>query len=378
MLSNSFRVISYWGARQCPTTDSCTTTLSLFLVFSTVDSCFVALLLVHCLSLFTCLFCHFKLWYINRNKSFVTIELIDGTVFHLISENLIRVLFCREKIRHTHAIAGKQRANSHNFKIKNLNLLTITSPAIYFLNRSKSLYINKSSMRVSDTFRKIIDCFWRKHCRNSPFQTSSVDFFKSVLALFFSIRALQLTYVRLWQMLIKVMFQFVGSLLHHLHSYALYHYALYHLANENVSVKSLSLIYITSILTIIKIANCSCRLWKILPKLQPKIIRILLERIPLSLREKGRVGPYWEKPCPLSWVPLEALSTTRRPRAQFFPIRTSWLANTIYIIIWYLLYDIMQYNWKFNMWRGNLKRNQKAYVSYRLLIFCKSEVLVMI
>ena len=118
LLSNSFRVISYWGARQCPTTDSCTTTLSLFLVFSTVDSCFVALLLVHCLSLFTCLFCHFKLWYINRNKSFVTIELIDGTVFHLISENLIRVLFCREKIRLTHAIAGKQRANSHNFKIK--------------------------------------------------------------------------------------------------------------------------------------------------------------------------------------------------------------------------------------------------------------------
>ena len=106
-------------------------------------------------------------------------------------------------------------------------------------------------MRVNNTFRKIIDCFWRKHCRNSPFQTSSVDFLKVYLRFFFSIRALQLTYVRLWQMLIKIMFQFVGSLLHHLHSYALNHYALYHLANENVSVKSLSLIYITSILTII-------------------------------------------------------------------------------------------------------------------------------
>ena len=36
----------------------------------------------------------------------------------------------------------------------------------------------------------------------------------------------------------------------------------------------------------------------------------------------AKVGPYWEKLCPLSCVP--------RPRAQFFPIRTSLLVNNTY------------------------------------------------
>ena len=51
--------------------------------------------------------------------------------------------FFGEKTRFTRAIAVNKQANFHNFKIKNLNLLTITFPAIYLLNRSKSLYINQ-------------------------------------------------------------------------------------------------------------------------------------------------------------------------------------------------------------------------------------------
>ena len=35
-----------------------------------------------------------------------------------------------------------KRANSHNFKIKDFNLFTITFFAIYLLNRDKSSYIN--------------------------------------------------------------------------------------------------------------------------------------------------------------------------------------------------------------------------------------------
>ena len=67
--------------------------------------------------------------------------------------------FCGGKTRFTHAIAANKRANSHNFKIKKLNLLTITFVAVYLMNRGKSLYINESSMRVNNTFREIIDCF---------------------------------------------------------------------------------------------------------------------------------------------------------------------------------------------------------------------------
>ena len=84
--------------------------------------------------------------------------------------------FCGRKTRFTHAIAANKRANSHNFKIKKLNLLTITFLAVYLMNRGKSSYMNESSMRVNNTFRYIIDCFWRKHCRDSPCQTSSFVF----------------------------------------------------------------------------------------------------------------------------------------------------------------------------------------------------------
>ena len=64
--------------------------------------------------------------------------------------------FCGGKTRFTHAIAANKRANSHNFKIKNLNLLTITFLAVYLMNRGKSSYMNESSMRVKNTFRQII------------------------------------------------------------------------------------------------------------------------------------------------------------------------------------------------------------------------------
>ena len=44
---------------------------------------------------------------------------------------LFEFSFCGEKTRFTHVIAANKRANSHNFKIKKLNLLTITFLAIY-------------------------------------------------------------------------------------------------------------------------------------------------------------------------------------------------------------------------------------------------------
>ena len=61
--------------------------------------------------------------------------------------------FCEGKTRFTHAIAANKRANSHNFKIKNLNLLTITFLAVYLMNKGKSSYTNESSMRLNNTFR---------------------------------------------------------------------------------------------------------------------------------------------------------------------------------------------------------------------------------
>ena len=47
------------------------------------------------------------------------------------------------------------------------------------------------------------------------------------------------------------------------------------------------------------------------------------------------VGPYWEKLCPLSRVRPSAggLGPYSRPRAQFFPIRTSRPVNNIYILL---------------------------------------------
>ena len=42
--------------------------------------------------------------------------------------------FCEGKTRFTHAIAANKRANSHNFKIKKLSLITITFLAVYLMN----------------------------------------------------------------------------------------------------------------------------------------------------------------------------------------------------------------------------------------------------
>ena len=93
--------------------------------------------------------------------------------------------FCGGKTRFSHAIATNQRLSAHNFKVKKLNLLTSTSLAIYLLNRGKSSYINYLSMRVNNTFRKIINCFLIKDCHDSPYETSPLFFPKSVHALFF-------------------------------------------------------------------------------------------------------------------------------------------------------------------------------------------------
>ena len=51
--------------------------------------------------------------------------------------------FCRGKTRFTHTIAANcKRANSHNFKMKNLNLLAITFLAVFLMNEGKSSYMN--------------------------------------------------------------------------------------------------------------------------------------------------------------------------------------------------------------------------------------------
>ena len=100
-----------------------------------------------------------------------------------------KLSFCGGKTRFTHPIAANKWANSHNFKIKKWNSLTITFLAVYLMNRVKPSYMNESSMRANNTFCKIIDCFWRKHCRDSPSQTSSVVF-QMFLRSFFLTRSL--------------------------------------------------------------------------------------------------------------------------------------------------------------------------------------------
>ena len=119
--------------------------------------------------------------------------------------------FCGEKTGYTHAIAVNKRANSHHFKIKNLNLPTITFLSSYLLNRGKS----------SSTFRKIIECFLGKHCRDSPCQTSSVAFSKVYLR-FSSV--LTRSWID-WCQIVTVtcknnVSKLIGSLLNHLYHYA--------------------------------------------------------------------------------------------------------------------------------------------------------------
>ena len=70
-----------------------------------------------------------------------------------------KVIWLREfsfrggKTRFTHAIAAIKRTNSHNFKIKKLNLLAFIFLAVYLMNRGKSSFMNESSIRVNNTFR---------------------------------------------------------------------------------------------------------------------------------------------------------------------------------------------------------------------------------
>ena len=101
-------------------------------------------------------------------------------------------------------------------------------------------------MRVNNTLRKIIDCFWGKHCRDSACQTSFIVFQKFTCAFSFVTRSL---IDRCQIMTERIMFQSLfESLLNHLYNYA----------NKNVSVKHLSLTCITSILaTIYSLKNCS-------------------------------------------------------------------------------------------------------------------------
>ena len=67
--------------------------------------------------------------------------------------------FCEGKTRFSRAIAANKRANSHNIKTKNLNLLTITFLADYLMNKGKSSYINLSSMRVNNTSVRSLTVF---------------------------------------------------------------------------------------------------------------------------------------------------------------------------------------------------------------------------
>ena len=70
--------------------------------------------------------------------------------------------FCGGKTRFTQVIAANKRANSHNFKIKHLNLLTITFLAIYSLNRGKSSYTVFEENIVVTVLAKLVPLFLQK------------------------------------------------------------------------------------------------------------------------------------------------------------------------------------------------------------------------
>ena len=119
---------------------------------------------------------------------------------------------------------------------------------------------------------------------------------------------------------------FIGRLLNHLYYYA----------NENVSVKHLSLICITSILTTIySLKNCSvyggsCLNYscKSLGSFGKNFVKFIEKK--WKCYSPALVGPYWKKLCPLSWVRYS------RPRAEFFQHGPSgWRTHTyinIYIV----------------------------------------------
>ena len=70
----------------------------------------------------------------NRNWRYLLRK--GRTKFPCISlECAIRISFFEGKTRFANALASNKRENSHNFKIKNLNVLTITFLPVYLMNR---------------------------------------------------------------------------------------------------------------------------------------------------------------------------------------------------------------------------------------------------
>ena len=91
--------------------------------------------------------------------------------------------FCGGKTRFTHAMAANKPANSHNFKIKNLNLLTITFLAVYIMNRGKSsLNLAKFGKKLVESitcrvYGELQSWFWTVLCR-SEYVRGSAEMFK--------------------------------------------------------------------------------------------------------------------------------------------------------------------------------------------------------
>ena len=62
------------------------------------------------------------------------------------------------------------------------------------------------------------------------------------------------------------------------------------------------------------------------------MLKVHIDKYIYVIHQPG--GPYWEKLCPTSWIPPEAVGRGQYPRqrAQFFPIRTDLvLVNNIFI-----------------------------------------------
>ena len=166
--------------------------------------------------------------------------------------------FCKGKTRFSRAIAANKRANSHNFKTKNLNLLTITFLADYLMNKGKSSYINLSSMRVNNTSVRSLTVFEEKIVVIVLAKVVLL-FSKNLHALFsFPTRSL-IDRCQIVTDTCLITFQSLfGSLLNHFYLYA----------NENV-LFNLRHLYFNYHLNYHLLAQKLFSLWKILPYLQP-------------------------------------------------------------------------------------------------------------
>ena len=122
----------------------------------------------------------------------------------------------------------------------------------------------------SNTFHKIINWFWRKHCRDSPCQTNSVVFSK-VYMRFFSLEAFWLTGVRLWHIVSKLAWKPFKSPLS---------------LRKWKSLGGASLQFALPLFNYHLLAQKLFGLRKILPLSQPLISRVLLKRISFCLRKK--------------------------------------------------------------------------------------------